>query len=201
MSNSFIKYSIITVFALFLSWAYLYTPQTFFALNTHISDYFFNLRGDLSKSDNVVVIDIDESSLEQYGQWPWSRSRVADLINKLSEAEAGIIGLDIVFSEADKTSPHTIAAKLRIDVEDLENYDKILAKTFLSTPTVGGYFFRFDTNKQSRTPMIPAVFLEKGLQNNSSILEAKSVVLNIDMLQENLYSSGFFNNIPDFSIL
>ena len=197
MSSFFIKYSIVTLFALFLSWTYLYTPQTFFALNTHISDYFFSLRGDLSKSNNVVVIDIDESSLEEYGQWPWSRSRVADLINKLTEAEAGIIGLDIVFSEADKTSPHTIAEKLKMDVEDLENYDKILAKSFLTTPTIGGYFFRFDENKQSRTPMVPAIFLEKGLQNNHSILEAKSVVLNIDMLQESLYSSGFFNNIPD----
>jgi len=197
MSTLFMKYSVITMFAFFLSWAYLYTPQTFFALNTHISDYLFNLRGDLSKSDHVVVIDIDESSLQAYGQWPWSRFRVADLINKLTEAEAGIIGLDIVFSEFDKTSPHTIAEKLKMDVNDLENYDKILAKTFLTTPTVGGYFFRFDEYTQSRTPMIPAVFIEKGLQKNNSIIEAKSVVLNIDILDENLYSSGFFNNIPD----
>lgn len=197
MSNFFTKYSIVTIFALFLSWTYLYTPQTFFALNTHISDYFFSLRGDLPKGENIVVIDIDESSLEEYGQWPWSRSRVADLINKLNEAEAGIIGLDIVFAEADKTSPHTIADKLKMDVEDLENYDKILAKTLRTTPTVGGYFFRFDKNNQSRVPMIPAVFFEKGLQGNRSILEPKSVVLNIDMLQESFYSSGFFNNIPD----
>ena len=197
MSNSLLKYSVVLLFALFLSWAYLFTPHLFSPLNTYISDLFFKTRGDLPQNQNVVIVDIDESSLEAFGQWPWSRSRVSDLINKISDAKAGIIGLDIVFAEADKTSPHTIASKLNIDEKNLENYDQILAKTFATTPTIGGYFFRFDKKKHDKTPMIPAVFFEKGLQNNHSIFEPKGVVLNIDILQENLYSSGFFNNIPD----
>ena len=197
MSNSLLKYSVVLLFALFLSWAYLFTPHLFSPLNTYISDLFFKTRGDLPQNQNVVIVDIDESSLEAFGQWPWSRSRVSDLINKISDAKAGIIGLDIVFAEADKTSPHTIASKLNIDEKNLENYDQILAKTFATTPTIGGYFFRFDKKKHDKIPMIPAVFFEKGLQNNYSIFEPKGVVLNIDILQENLYSSGFFNNIPD----
>ena len=197
MSNSLLKYSVVLLFALFLSWAYLFTPHLFSPLNTYISDLFFKTRGDLPQNQNVVIVDIDESSLEAFGQWPWSRSRVSDLINKISDAKAGIIGLDIVFAEADKTSPHTIASKLNIDEKNLENYDQILAKTFATTPTIGGYFFRFDKKKHDKTPMLPAVFFEKGLQNNHSIFEPKGVVLNIDILQENLYSSGFFNNIPD----
>ena len=197
MLTSLLKYSVVSLFALFLSWAYLFAPHTVSSLNTHISDFFFSIRGDLPQSQKVVIVDIDESSLEAFGQWPWSRSRVSDLIHKISDANAGIIGLDIVFAEADKTSPHTIASKLEIDVKDLDNYDQILAKTFATTPTVGGYFFRFDKKKNDNIPMIPAVFFEKGLQNNHSIFEPEGVVLNIDLLQENLYSSGFFNNIPD----
>ncbi|WP_309496453.1 adenylate/guanylate cyclase domain-containing protein [Sulfurovum sp.] len=197
MSNSLVKYSIISTFALFLSWTYLYTPQSFFAINTHLNDFLFTLRGDLPKSKSIVIIDIDEESLEEFGQWPWSRSRVAKLIQTLSDAKSGTIGLDIVFAEADKTSPHSIAQKLNMNVKDLDNYDEILAKTFSSTPVIGGYFFRFDEGKHNKTPMIPTIFFERGIQNSNTILEAKSVVLNIDILQDELYSSGFFNNIPD----
>jgi len=197
MFRSLPKYSIVLLFALFLSWVYLFPPQVVSSLNTEISDMFFRIRGDIPQSRKVVIVDIDESSLEAYGQWPWSRLRVSELIQKISHAGAGIIGLDIVFAEPDKTSPHTIAAQLKTDVKDLDNYDKILAKTFAATPTIGGYFFRFDKKTHENIPVIPAVFIEKGLQDNHTIPEPEGVVLNIDILQDNLYSSGFLNNLPD----
>jgi len=197
MFHSLPKYSIVLLFALFLSWVYLFPPQVVSSLNTEISDMFFRIRGDIPQSQKVVIVDIDESSLEVYGQWPWSRLRVSELIQKISNAGAGIIGLDIVFAEPDKTSPHTIATQLKTDVKELDNYDQILAKTFATTPTIGGYFFRFDKKTHKNIPVIPAVFIEKGLQNNHSIPEPKGVVLNIGILQENLYSSGFLNNLPD----
>jgi adenylate cyclase len=197
MANSLLKYSAIVIFILFLSWAYLFTNQSFFSLDNNLRDFLFSKRGELPQSQNIVIIDIDEDSLDKFGQWPWSRSVVSDLIKKLSTAQAGIIGLDIVFSEADQTSPHTIASKLNMDVSNLDNYDQILATTFSSTPTIGGYIFKFEGKDEHSGPLIPAVIIEKGLQSNRSILTPKSVVLNIDILQENFYSSGFFNNTPD----
>lgn len=197
MANSLLKYSAIVIFVLFLSWTYLFTHQSFFSLDNNLRDFLFNKRGDLPQSKDIVIIDIDDDSLDKFGQWPWPRSIVSDLIKKLSDAQAGIIGLDIVFSEADQTSPHTFASKLNMDVSDLDNYDEILAKTFSSTPTIGGYIFKFEGKDNHSGPLIPAVFFEKGLQSNKSILSPQSVVLNIDILQESLYSSGFFNNTPD----
>jgi len=197
MLGSLSKYSIIFIFALLLSWAYLFAPHLLSPFNTHISDLFFKIRGDLPESKNIIIVDIDETSLETFGQWPWSRSMVSELINKISDADAGIIGLDIVFSEADKTSPHMIASKLGLNKKKVANYDQILAETFSHTPVIGGYFFRFDKKSNNKIPMIPAVFIEKGLQGDHNIFEAKGVVPNIDILQKSLYSSGFFNNIPD----
>ncbi len=197
MFNSLPRYSVVLLFALLLSWVYLFPPQLVSSLNTEISDLFFRIRGDIPQSRKVVIVDIDEASLEKYGQWPWSRLRVSELIRKISDARAGIIGLDIIFSEPDKSSPHTIASQLKINIKNLDNYDQILAETFAATPTVGGYFFRFDKKTHENMPIIPAVFIEKGLQNNHTILEPKGVVLNIDILQNSLYSSGFFNNVPD----
>ncbi|BAF72802.1 CHASE2 domain-containing protein [Sulfurovum sp. NBC37-1] len=191
------KYSIVLLFALLLSWAYLFPPQLFISLNTEISDFFFRMRGNIPQSQKVVIVDIDEASLEKYGQWPWSRLRVSELIRKINDAGAGIIGLDIIFAESDKTSPHSIASKLKTDIKNLDDYDQILRETFIATPTIGGYFFRFDKKTPEKAPVVPAVFIEKGLLNNYTIPQPKGVVLNIDILQESLYSSGFLNNIPD----
>lgn len=197
MSNFLIKGSVALLLSLLLSWAYLFMPQTFFSVNDNFRDFLFNIRGELPKSEQIVIVDIDETSLKQFGQWPWPRSIIADLLNKLSDANVGIIGLDMVFAEADQTSPHRIASKIKGNTAKLDNYDLILSETISTTPTVGGYVFTFEKNDENDTPLIPAVFLEKGLQQNSSILQPKGVVLNIDVLQKNFYSSGFFNNIPD----
>ena len=53
-------------------------------------------------SDDVIIVEIDEKSIEEYGQWPWKRSVLANVIWKLREAGAGIIVLPILFSEEDR---------------------------------------------------------------------------------------------------
>jgi adenylate cyclase len=78
-----------------------------------------------------------------------------------------------------------------------KNYDEELALALRQTPTIGGYIFTFEKNSQEDTPVINAIFVEKGVKN-STILEPKGVVLNIPILQDSMYSSGFFNNTPDY---
>ena len=58
----------------------------------------------------VRIIDIDEESLKRIGQWPWPRTRVAEMIGTLRDAGAVAIGFDVVFSEPDRTSPQAMAA-------------------------------------------------------------------------------------------
>ena len=53
-------------------------------------------------SKDVVIVEIDEKSIEQNGQWPWKRTVLADVIWKLREAGAGVIVLPILFSEEDR---------------------------------------------------------------------------------------------------
>ena len=53
-------------------------------------------------SEDVVIVEIDEKSIEQNGQWPWKRTVLADVIWRLREAGAGIIVLPILFSEDDR---------------------------------------------------------------------------------------------------
>src|SRR5579872_59521 len=61
----------------------------------------------------VVIVDIDEESLAEIGQWPWPRTVVADLVTNLRKLGAAVIGFDIVFPEADRMSPASVALSLR----------------------------------------------------------------------------------------
>ena len=71
-----------------------------------------NLHYDLSRyltfkpaPADIVIVAIDEASLNSIGRWPWSRIVHADLINKLKQEQAKVIGLDIIFSEPELTNP------------------------------------------------------------------------------------------------
>ena len=61
-----------------------------------------------------VIVDIDEKSLEEIGQWPWSRNVLAELFKKSGEAGMLVLGLDVLFSEKDRTSPNLIAKDLAL---------------------------------------------------------------------------------------
>jgi len=53
-------------------------------------------------SQDIAIVEIDEKSISQYGQWPWKRDVIADIIWRLREAGAGVIVLPILFSEEDR---------------------------------------------------------------------------------------------------
>ena len=53
----------------------------------------------------IRIVDIDERSLKELGQWPWPRAVVAQLVDSLREAGAAVVAFDIDFAEPDRTSP------------------------------------------------------------------------------------------------
>jgi adenylate cyclase len=57
----------------------------------------------------VRVVDIDEASLKAYGQWPWPRSRVAELVERLQADGAAAIAFDVLLVEPDRTAPAAMA--------------------------------------------------------------------------------------------
>ena len=65
----------------------------------------------------VRVVDIDEETIRRLGQWPWPRTDIAALTDKLTEAGAAAIAYDVVLSEPDRTSPPRLGdADLLADV-------------------------------------------------------------------------------------
>ena len=93
-----------------------------------------------------VIIDIDEKSLKEIGQWPWSRNILAELFKKSGEAGMLVIGLDVLFSEKDRTSPEFIAKNLKDNYPDLHkkllelpSNEEIAVSAMNSIPVVLGH--------------------------------------------------------------
>jgi adenylate cyclase len=57
----------------------------------------------------IRIVDVDERSLAELGQWPWPRTRMAALVERLTELGAAAIALDMIFAEPDRTSPRQVA--------------------------------------------------------------------------------------------
>jgi adenylate cyclase len=97
----------------------------------------------------ISIVDIDEDSLKQFGQWPWPRSLDAQLIDKLREAGAAVVGFDVIFAEADRTSPKLLLAQLTrqgdVDVDttrlltSLPDPDDRLTAAMKTLPTIASF--------------------------------------------------------------
>ena len=96
----------------------------------------------------VKIVDIDEESLAQLGQWPWPRHTMADLVRRLGRAGAAVIALDILFAEPDRTSPERIlplwpsipeVEALRKRAYALPSHDGMLSEAMTQTRVVTGF--------------------------------------------------------------
>lgn len=93
----------------------------------------------------VTIIDIDDKSLAKLGQWPWPRTRIADMIQNLTSNGAVAIGFDIVFSEADRLNPDLVAGQMRYlddatrtKLRELPSNDQILSDAIRRSRVVLG---------------------------------------------------------------
>ncbi|MDQ6988356.1 MAG: serine/threonine-protein kinase [Mariprofundaceae bacterium] len=76
--------------------------------------------------DRIVILDIDDESIELIGRWPWPRTIMADMIDTLNEAGARIIGVDVFFSEKQAYNTDNAALKLASLLQ--EQGDELLAE-------------------------------------------------------------------------
>ncbi|WP_439372829.1 CHASE2 domain-containing protein [Bradyrhizobium sp. DASA03120] len=93
----------------------------------------------------VTIVDIDDKSLAKFGQWPWSRTRIADVITNLTNNGAVAIGFDVVFSEPDRLNPDLVAGQMRyLDdatrtrLRELPSNDQILSEAIERSRVVLG---------------------------------------------------------------
>jgi len=95
------------------------------------------------KNSNVVIIDIDEKSLGKFGQFPWTRSIFAKIIEKVSASGPKAIGFDVFFTEKDKQSPEEIikaydiiSSEVIVHLQNIQGPDEIFRKQLESSKSV-----------------------------------------------------------------
>ncbi len=93
----------------------------------------------------VAIVDIDEVSLAKLGQWPWPRTRIADMVTNLTKLGAVVIGFDVIFAEPDRLNPDVAADTFRnLDEETkarlraLPSNDQVLADAMQHSRVVLG---------------------------------------------------------------
>lgn len=106
----------------------------------------------------VRVVDIDEETIRRLGQWPWPRTDIATLTDRLADAGAAAIAFDVVLSEPDRTSPPRLAKRLALDpaaratLAGLPDNDLLLARSFAKAPVVTGFFLTHDAYRRTIRP-------------------------------------------------
>jgi adenylate cyclase len=97
------------------------------------------------KDTAVRVIDVDEESLARIGQWPWPRTRMAELVDLARTGQAAAIGFDVAFSEPDRTSPAAMARTWRLPageraaLDHLPDHDTVFAEALGTGRAVLGF--------------------------------------------------------------
>lgn len=91
----------------------IWDPHPLEELRLRSFDLYQNLKPRTSASNPVVIVDIDESSVNTLGQWPWPRTVLADLLTRIFEMQAVVVGFDVVFPEPDRASPREAVKHFR----------------------------------------------------------------------------------------
>jgi adenylate cyclase len=170
-----------------------------------VFDQFQRLRPRAYQPVPVRVIDLDDRTLARLGQWPWPRTLVARLVDRLAQLGAAAIAFDVVFAEPDRTSPGRLLPlwagvpeldALRANAARLPDHDAVLARAFLEAPVVAG--FALGAEATARTPTAkhglsfggddPLQFLPRAF---------RGAIASLPELEAAASGNGCFNQLPE----
>ncbi len=158
----------------------------------------------------VTIIDLDEESLNEVGQWPWPRTTIAKLVQNLNKMGAALVAFDIVFAEPDRMNPDKIpdvvfgldeatTAKLRA----LPSNDLVFAKAIKESRVVlgqAGYWEKVKNKNKKGPPIKKSVaLLKQGRHVNPSdfLPQFQTLVRNISVLEKSASGHGIFSLMPE----
>lgn len=198
-----------TIIFLLLTWT---SNFKYFDILTRINHIFYDINLKIfykkNKSDNIVIVDIDEKSLQHEGRWPWSRSKVATMIENLQHSGAAVITFDILFPEQEpdiantllnhaqqtKGTPTQVTDYLSQQIPYFDN-DKILATTLAKGDTVLGVFFSKDLYQS--TGKLGKPILHFAQPSELVVLRESKFIGNTPTLADAVRYTGFTTTLPD----
>lgn len=160
-------------------------PALLHPLNTAIYDYLLKVHPNGGVAHRLLIVHLDERSLNLYGQWPWPRHRIAELCERIAEAKPAVIGLDIFFAEVGDNDRNLATA--------LAKGPFILGNQFLFGPSSAR-----STDPAGLRPLrVATLNSNKSGNPNPGLPEATGVLGNLPTLAEKASAYGFLNFSPD----
>ncbi len=191
---------------------YIFNPRFLNAVVLQAQDALISHHAVAPQSGRVVLVDLDDESLENIGQWPWARFLVAQLADRLWDAGAAVLVFDIGFPEPDRLSParaislwQQVMPGIPTPVDsnaDFPDFDVLLAQSISRGPTILGCFIHLvdtpaDIPDAAQLPAWHGIFIERG-QGRHFLPQGQSITPPIDSLRDHSsVSMGFFNTTPD----
>lgn len=161
----------------------------------------------------IVIIDIDEKSLAEVGQWPWGRNKLGLLVDELfARQQISLLGFDVVFAEADERSGLAQLTELAQNelkdqagfgerVRQLQSkldFDGLFAKSLQNRPVVLGYYLTSDRGGRVSGVLPSPVVTKESLQGRFlPAISWDGFGSNIEVLAKAAPVAGFFNPIAD----
>ncbi|MGH7064469.1 MAG: CHASE2 domain-containing protein, partial [Stellaceae bacterium] len=154
----------------------------------------------------IRIVDIDDKSLAKIGQWPWPRTIVAELLDKLGKAGAAVVAFDIDFAEPDRTSPRMLLPLLSQNhagdadigklLAALPDPDQRLAAAMRTVPTVTGFIL--SDHGETRPPAAKAGFAFAGDDPLGHVGEFPTAISDLPVLEQAAAGNGFLNQSVDW---
>jgi len=156
----------------------IYDPQLLEEFRLSIFDQYIQSLP-TEQSNDIVLINIGEKSLETYGQYPWPRQNYAQMISDLRNANAGMIGFTIMFPEADRFGGDEVFASWIKDNGIILSQDADANGRSKKAPYVGYATFGYSGN------ILDLTYRYGGL------------ITNIEQLESSAWGAGLLNAAPE----
>lgn len=155
----------------------------------------------------VRIIDIDEASLDKIGQWPWPRTRLAQLVEQLGRHGTAAIGFDVVFAEPDRTSPRRASADWSLSpsaqaaLAGLPDHDAVFAEAIAGHNVVLGFALRSDAASPNADRDVllnaPYRYVWLGEPSPQALHAFPAVVSSLPQLDAAAQGNGALTFVPD----
>jgi len=182
----------------------VWNPSPVETLRLRTFDLYQVMHPRAAREQPVLIVDIDEESLANLGQWPWPRTLVSALLARIRNAPAVAVGFDILFPEPDRMSPGAIAQSLvlldnatREALLRLPSNDEVLARTLKETRAVLGQSGHDREVGDFSRPLKAAALATLGGDPKRFLPQYRGVVRNIEILEDAVPGHGALTLLPD----
>jgi len=179
-------------------------PQALEELRLRAFDLFQVIQPRVATQRPVVIVDIDEESLRKLGQFPWPRTRIADLVTRLTRLGAAAIAFDVVFAEPDRLSPALAADAFRdIDEETrnklraLPSNDQVMAEAVKQSRVILGETGLPELVPQSNAQRPPVGVAALGGDPKRFLINFPGLLRNVPLLDNAAAGRGLFSIRPE----